>query len=55
MWADDCIWMPSLLQKPESYFEAHFVFDGSPGPATPLLTHSYKCYDKEEGLDALRD
>lgn len=49
MWADDCIWMPNLLLKQQSsnYFEAHFVFDGPPGPKSSLVTHSYKLYNDQ--------
>lgn len=45
MWADDKIWMPSLLKEPDMYFEAHFCFDGPPGTDTKLLKHIYKVYD----------
>eukprot|EP00978_Attheya_sp_CCMP212_P039573 scaffold207149_cov53-Attheya_sp.AAC.2 len=48
MWANDKIWMPSLLTNPESYFEAHFVFDGPPGTQTVLLRYNYKVYDEED-------
>ena len=44
MWADDIIWLPELLEKEGSYFEAHFVFQGTPCGSSPLLKHSYQVY-----------
>ena len=44
MWADDVVWMPTLLQEDNSYFEAHFVFDGPPGGSSALSDHSYQKY-----------
>ena len=45
MWADDKIWMPTMLKSEESYFEAHFVFDGGPSAASRVVDHNYKCRD----------
>ncbi|EOD17271.1 hypothetical protein EMIHUDRAFT_118610 [Emiliania huxleyi CCMP1516] len=41
MWADDKIWMPHLLARADSYFEAHFVFDGPPGAASRVVDHNW--------------
>ena len=48
MWADDIVWMPSLLESSTSYFEGHFVFDGPPGPQSQLVRHNWRrvCSDK---------
>ena len=42
MWADDVVWMPTLLASETSYFEGHFVFDGGPGAASRLVRHNWK-------------
>ncbi len=42
MWADDVVWMPTLLASEASYFEGHFVFDGGPGPASKLVQHNWR-------------
>jgi hypothetical protein len=46
MWRDDVVWMPSLLQNPGSYFEGHFVFDGGPSAASPLLQHNWAAFTR---------
>ena len=43
MWADDRIWMPTLLLE-GSYFEAHFHFDGPPGKETKIDAYEYQTY-----------
>ena len=50
MWQDDVLWLPQLLdggegagragETHETYFEGHFVFGGSPGAATCVLTEN---------------
>ena len=42
MWADDRIWMPTLLASDASYFEGHFVFDGPPGPDSRVVSHNWR-------------
>ena len=44
MWADDRVWMPTLLARADSYFEGHFVFDGGPGGASRLVAHNYRSW-----------
>ena len=44
MWADDRIWMPTLLLD-GSYFEAHFHFDGPPGKGTKIVAFEYQTYE----------
>ena len=46
MWADDVVWMPTLLASEASYFEGHFVFDGPPGAESRLLRHNWRAYDE---------
>ena len=41
MWADDVVWMATLLASAASYFEGHFVFDGGPGAESKLLRHNW--------------
>ena len=41
MWADDAVWMPTLLDSETSYFEGHFVFDGGPGATCKLVQHNW--------------
>lgn len=45
MWADDIVWLPNLLLRQASYFEAHFVFKGPPGGSSPLAVHAYEKFD----------
>ncbi|CAB9524854.1 dihydro-8-oxoguanine triphosphatase [Seminavis robusta] len=44
MWADDILWLPWFLSANGSSnnvtFEGHFVFDGTPGPTSPLVAHN---------------
>lgn len=47
MWADDILWMPSLLRdcshsfnnKDAHYFEGYFLFNGPLGSDVPLIRH----------------
>ena len=41
MWADDIVWMPTLLASEGSYFVGHFVFDGGPGAGSKLVRHNW--------------
>jgi len=45
MWADDVIWMPSLIRNcMDENFELHCVFGGGPGRDSALLDYGYRTY-----------
>ena len=60
MWADDILWLPWFL-TPEPFpatqddeekgkndvcLEGHFIFDGPPGPNSPLIVHNCRQTNK---------